>query len=128
MHHGYYPDPDFSDHTAAQILMIEQSLKWGLGLDAEQCLPRGFFSEQVMLDVGCGVGGSSRYIVRNHGGKAVGITLSSVQVAKANELSAAANLTDQLTYTLADALHMPFGDDSFDLSECLDNKSMHVCN
>lgn len=37
-----------------------------------------------MIDVGCGIGGSSRHIVRSKGGKATGISLSPVQVHKAS--------------------------------------------
>lgn len=48
-----------------------------------------------MVDVGCGIGGSSRYISRKFGATAEGITLSSVQAARANELSAQQGLGQQ---------------------------------
>jgi hypothetical protein len=40
-----------------------------------------------MVDVGCGVGGSSRHISRKYGCSAQGITLSPVQAARANAIS-----------------------------------------
>ena len=31
MHHGYYPTPDYKNHTAAQIDMIDRSIDWAYG-------------------------------------------------------------------------------------------------
>lgn len=117
MHHGYYPNSSFHDHRAAQTMMIEQSLKWAFGFPPDQPLPTGFFQGKHMVDVGCGVGGSSRYIIRNYGGSAVGVSLSPFQVKQAKEYSARAHLSDVLDYQVADAMHMPFPDNSFDLSK-----------
>lgn len=41
----------------------------------------------VVLDAGCGIGGSSRFIVENFGVPTVGITISKAQLKKAKELS-----------------------------------------
>lgn len=117
MHHGYYPTPGFRDHKAAQIMMIEESLKWGFGYSREQSLAPGFFKGKRMVDVGCGVGGSSRYIVKKYGGSAVGISLSPFQVERAQNYSALAGLSPALQYQVADAMEMPFPDNSFDLSK-----------
>lgn len=51
-----------------------------------------------MVDVGCGIGGSSRHISRKFSCNAQGITLSPVQAARANELSAAAGLGDKCKF------------------------------
>jgi tocopherol O-methyltransferase len=51
-----------------------------------------------MVDVGCGIGGSSRHIASKFGCSARGITLSPVQAARANELSAAAGLRDTCSF------------------------------
>jgi tocopherol O-methyltransferase len=66
------------------------------------------------VDVGCGIGGSSRYLARKYGASGVGITLSPVQAARAQELSNAQGL-GQCQFQVADALGMPFEDGSFDL-------------
>lgn len=68
-----------------------------------------------MVDVGCGIGGSSRYISKKFNCKATGITLSPVQAARANELSRKAGLGEQCKFQVADALQQPFADGSFDL-------------
>jgi len=111
MHHGYYPTPDFRDHQAAQRLMIDKSLAWGFGSDIMPSM-----EGKKMVDVGCGVGGSSRYIVNKYGGSAEGLSLSPFQVSRANALSAVANLSKSLQYQVADAMNMPFSPNSFDLT------------
>lgn len=68
-----------------------------------------------MVDVGCGVGGSSRYIAKKFSCQAKGITLSPVQAARANELSQKAGLGERCSFQVADALQQPFADNSFDL-------------
>ena len=108
MHHGYYPaGSKRKDHVQAQSDMIDEVLLWARG--GGEAAPRR------VLDVGCGVGGSTRHIARAFGCDGVGITLSPYQAKRANELSAAAGLGDQLSFQVADALEMPFPDESFDL-------------
>jgi hypothetical protein len=51
-----------------------------------------------MVDVGCGIGGSSRHIARKFGCTAKGITLSPVQAARANAISEKAGLGDQCSF------------------------------
>ncbi|XP_062147422.1 gamma-tocopherol methyltransferase, chloroplastic-like isoform X2 [Alnus glutinosa] len=112
MHHGFY-DPDstvsVSDHRAAQIRMIDEALRFaGLSEDPTK------WPESV-VDVGCGIGGSSRYLARKYGAKCQGITLSPVQAQRANALAAAQGLADKVSFQVADALEQPFPDGKFDL-------------
>ncbi|XP_058757650.1 gamma-tocopherol methyltransferase, chloroplastic-like [Vicia villosa] len=112
MHHGFY-DPDstvsVSDHREAQIRMIEQSLKFAsLSEDSAKC-------PKSIVDVGCGIGGSSRYMAKKFGASSVGITLSPVQAERANALAAAQGLADKVSFQVADALEQPFPDGQFDL-------------
>jgi len=111
MHHGYYGPAgrERKDHQQAQVDMVDESLKWAGMQDPGMAPPAH------VLDVGCGIGGSSRHIARKYGGTGVGITLSPVQAARANALSEQQGLGDRLTFQVADALDMPFDDNSFDL-------------
>lgn len=115
MHHGYYPTPDYKDHKAAQIGMIDRSLKWAYGEDFDGAMNR----MKAFIDVGCGVGGSSRHIARTYGNRldvtGVGISLSPYQIQRANQFTEAANLTAALTYKVEDAMNTSFADGSFDL-------------
>jgi tocopherol O-methyltransferase len=54
--------------------MIDRSLAWaGVGQNGEAAPRNG-------VDVGCGIGGSSRHIAKTYGTVMQGITLSPVQV------------------------------------------------
>mmetsp|Transcript_84990 Transcript_84990/g.245775 ORF Transcript_84990/g.245775 Transcript_84990/m.245775 type:complete len:345 (-) Transcript_84990:99-1133(-) len=104
MHHGYYIPEDRTDHQQAQIDLIDEVLKWAGATEAKS-----------MVDVGCGIGGSSRHIARKFGCKAQGVTLSPYQANRGNELAVEQGLADKTSFQVADALDMPFEDNSFDL-------------
>src|SRR4028118_156129 len=76
MHHGYYGSTgkEKKDRRQAQIDLIEELLKWGGVAQAEE-----------ILDVGCGIGGSSLYLAQKFNARAVGITLSPVQASRATQ-------------------------------------------
>lgn len=105
MHHGYYgADGKLQkDRRIAQIDLNEEILRWA---DVQQA--------QTILDVGCGIGGSSLYLAQKYNANVTGITLSPVQASRAKERAASANLSQQTSFLVADALNMPFADASFD--------------
>ena len=104
MHHGYYgaEGRDPKERRQAQIDLIEELLTWANVTQAEN-----------ILDVGCGIGGSSLYLAEKFGATATGITLSPVQANRAIERAQSAKL--KAHFQVANALDMPFADDSFDL-------------
>ena len=111
MHHGYYgPSGNLKkDRRQAQIDLIEELLNWAQVQQAEQ-----------ILDVGCGIGGSSLYLAEKFNAAATGITLSPVQAARATERARSAGMDTtthkpRADFQVADALNMPFADQSFDL-------------
>lgn len=106
MHHGYYgaDGTQKKDRRIAQIDLIEELLNWAGVTHAER-----------ILDVGCGIGGSSLYLAEKFNASANGITLSPVQAARAKERAQAAGLSARADFQVTDALNMPFADDSFDL-------------
>ncbi|MBD2102069.1 methyltransferase domain-containing protein [Leptolyngbya sp. FACHB-261] len=107
MHHGYYaPGEDSArkNRVTAQIDLVEELLRWAQLEQANQA-----------LDVGCGIGGSSRLLAQRYGAQVVGITLSPVQAQRATERSDSIGLTAQTQFQVADALAMPFADGQFDL-------------
>lgn len=114
LHHGYYPSqgPRPASNTAAQIDMIERVLDWA---DVDSS------SVSSVIDVGCGLGGSSRHLSRKYGCRAKGVTLSPFQAERGNQLSASAGLGDKVGLQVADALNMPFPDSSFDLAWSLES-------
>ncbi len=75
IHHGYFISPTDTKEKA-QIRLIELLLE-------RANLPAG----STVLDVGCGIGGTSRYLAKNHGCDVVGLTISGRQVEMARKLS-----------------------------------------
>lgn len=87
MHHGYYIPEDRTDHIQAQVDLIDEVLKWGEVKDAKN-----------VVDVGCGIGGSSRHIARKYNAKSQGITLSPYQANRGNELAKEQGMADQSSF------------------------------
>lgn len=113
MHHGYYGSTgkEKKDRRQAQIDLIEEFLNWA-GVKQVGANPGD--SPQI-LDVGCGIGGSSIYLAQKFEANVVGITLSPVQATRAAERAQEAGLASHVQFQVADALEMPFPDNSFDL-------------
>ncbi|KAL2644900.1 hypothetical protein R1flu_012487 [Riccia fluitans] len=111
MHHGYY-DSESSEnvnHIEAQIRMIDECLKWaGIPEDEEN-------KPATIVDVGCGIGGSSRYLSEKYKANVKGITLSPIQAQRATALTAEQGLSNSVSFLVADALNQPFADGEFDL-------------
>ncbi len=109
MHHGYYGRGGHYkiERRQAQIDLIEELLFWA-GVTLEN-------PPQNIIDVGCGIGGSTLYLVQKFGANATGITLSPVQASRANERARAEELQERVEFQVANALEMPFADNSFDL-------------
>jgi tocopherol O-methyltransferase len=112
MHHGYYgrDGKEKKERRQAQIDLIEEVLKWA---DVQQA--------QHIVDVGCGIGGSSLYLAQKFNANATGITLSPFQAARATERAEAAGLSTKTEFLVANAQNMPFADDSFDLVWALES-------
>jgi tocopherol O-methyltransferase len=105
MHHGYYgaDGKQPKERRQAQIDLIEELLTWANVRHAEH-----------ILDVGCGIGGSTLYLADKFNAQATGITLSPVQAARARERAVSYGSPSAAQFLVADALHMPFADSSFD--------------
>lgn len=111
MHHGYYKDAAMKDHQQAQIDMIDNSIDWAYGADLAS-----IGKPKCMVDVGCGVGGSSRHLSRRFGCSGKGLSLSPYQIQRAAQFTKEQSLDDRLEYMVADAMKMPFAAQSFDLT------------
>lgn len=115
MHHGHYgPAGNHQkNRRQAQIDLNEEVLNWG-----------GVTQANSILDVGCGIGGSTLYLAEKYNASAIGITLSPVQAERATARSQAAGLGPDptrpdkcplATFQVANALETPFEDNQFDL-------------
>ncbi len=105
IHLGHYGSPPRSkDFLEAKADFVHEMVRWG-GLDT---LPAG----TTVLDVGCGIGGSSRILAKDYGFAVTGVTISPQQVKRAQELTAE-GLNAQ--FLVDDAMNLSFADGSFDV-------------
>jgi tocopherol O-methyltransferase len=106
MHHGYYGKAGTykTPRRQAQIELIEELLYWA---KVTRC--------DKILDVGCGIGGSTLYLANKFSANACGITLSPVQASRATARKTEGNYQQNIEFQVADAQAMPFADNSFDL-------------
>jgi sarcosine/dimethylglycine N-methyltransferase len=68
------------------------------------------------LDVGCGLGGSARYLASEHGCHVTGIDLTKEYIEAAGALADLVGLKNRVKFRQSSALSMPFEDNSFDLA------------
>ena len=105
IHLGHYGSPPRrKDFLMAKSDFVHEMVRWG-GLDR---LPAG----TTVLDVGCGIGGSSRNLARDYGFAVTGITISPQQVQRAQQLT-----PEELDvqFRVDDAMALSFPDASFDV-------------
>lgn len=75
----------------------------------------GITSDDKVLDAGCGIGGSSVFLVRALGCSVTGISLSEKQITKANEIAKQQGSGDKLSFKVMDYCNASFDDESFDV-------------
>jgi SAM-dependent methyltransferase len=68
-----------------------------------------------VLDLGCGIGGPSRYLAKTFGCRVTGIDLTPEFCRVAAMLAARTGLADKVEYRQGDALAVPFAEQSFDV-------------
>ena len=105
IHLGHYGSPPKSkDFLAAKHDFVDEMVRWG-GLDK---LP----AKTTLLDVGCGIGGSSRILAKDYNFEVTGVTISPQQVKRAQELTPE---DVDAKFAVDDAMALSFPDASFDV-------------
>jgi MPBQ/MSBQ methyltransferase len=105
IHLGHYGSPPRrKDFLQAKADFVHEMVRWG-GLDR---LPAG----TTVLDVGCGIGGSSRILARDYGFAVTGVTISPNQVQRAQQLTPPGV---PARFQVDDAMALSFPDGSFDV-------------
>ena len=112
MHHGYYGRSGNNkvNRRQAQIDLIEELLAWAGYTDKNSLT-----NPKTIIDVGCGIGGSSLYLAQKFDANVTGITLSPVQANRGTDRAKNAGLEEKVQFQVANALEMPFPDNQFDL-------------
>ena len=121
IHHGFWEDSE--SPAIAKVKLIERlAARAGVTPNAH------------VLDVGCGLGGSSLWLAQNLSCSVLGLNISSVQVALAREAARAKRLDDRVRFKVFDADLLESLDESFDVvwviecSEHLKDKRRFIHN
>jgi tocopherol O-methyltransferase len=102
IHHGFWKNGE--SPRQAQLNLVQE-------LAARARIPRG----ARVLDVGCGLGGSSFWLARHFDCSVLGITISPVQKQIAEKRAFALGLSDRVRFVLKDANQLDFAARSFDV-------------
>ncbi|KPI19082.1 Methyltransferase type 11 [Actinobacteria bacterium OK074] len=111
LHFGYWEDEDDQTPVAEAADRLTDLVSGRVGAAAGKRL----------IDVGCGIGTPALRVASRTGAEVVGITVSGKQVERATKSAEAEGLTGQVRFELADAMHMPFPDGSFDSAYALES-------
>lgn len=71
---------------------------------------------EALLDVGCGIGGSARYLAATRRVRPIGIDLTPEFITTANQLTKLVRLEDKVEFREGNALKLPFSDATFDVA------------
>jgi len=115
IHLGYYSDEERAegykkkDFKQAKYDFIDEMFHWGTQ-------PIDTSNVKTVLDVGCGIGGTSRYLAKKllPNATVTGITISEKQVERATQLAKEQDVPNA-KFELMDALNMEYPDNSFDM-------------
>lgn len=104
IHHGFYENDQYEKPKIAQEKLLKKLVEI-----------LAISPEQQVLDVGCGMGGSSLYLAKHCKAIVSGITLSKKQVEIATQAANQSNLNN-VTFKIEDALSLAsFDDETFDI-------------
>jgi MPBQ/MSBQ methyltransferase len=136
LHAGYYGNPPVKKSLIqAKADFVDAVLDWGilgpnptLKRRLENPTPDSAEGPVLILDVGCGIGGSVRHAAKRWPKTALvtGITISAAQAKRATELAQAQGVRN-VTFMECDALDMSFADNTFDVIWAIESE-MHMPN
>ncbi|MBA2807331.1 methyltransferase domain-containing protein [Streptomyces sp. KM273126] len=74
-----------------------------------------------VIDVGCGLGQPAMRIAQRAGVHVTGVSISRDQIARATKLAEVHGLSDRVEFQHADAMRLPFADNSFDAALAIES-------
>jgi len=105
---------DLSEVTLDDLQPVDEFHIRGDAATRELIELSGFTPDLHILDVGCGIGGSTRRLARDTGCRVTGIDLSEAYIDTAQRLTELLNMQERVKFHAASALELPFEDNSFD--------------
>lgn len=105
---------DLSKVTLGDLQPVDEFHIRGDAATKELIALSGFTSDMHILDVGCGIGGSTRRLAHEAGCRVTGIDLSDEYIDVAERLTQLLNMQERVKFEAASALALPYGDNFFD--------------
>lgn len=102
--------------TVDDLAPVDEFHLRGREATAELAVRTGLAPGTRVIDMGCGIGGSARYLAANFGAEVTGVDLTPEFVSTAEKLSALVGLDDRTTFVEGSATALPVEDGSFDCS------------
>lgn len=118
---------DIGNPTVEMFQLVDQLHGGGLAQTEVLAELAGVAEGMRVLDAGCGIGGSSRYLAHNYGCAVAAIDLTPEYVAAAERLNALCGLDGSIATRQGSVTDLPYADGSFDLVWC-QNVSMNVAD
>lgn len=106
----------FDTATIADLAPVDEFHIGGRPATTELCEQLHMQPGSTVLDVGCGIGGTARFIASTFGCDVTGIDLTPEYIDVATELTTKVGLDNQVRFEVGSALAMPFDDGSFDVA------------
>ncbi|MBO3676495.1 methyltransferase domain-containing protein [Streptomyces sp. NEAU-YJ-81] len=111
LHIGFWDDPESDTPYEEAAVRFTDVVIERLKVDANA----------HVLDLGCGVGGPGLQIVERTGARVTGISISEEQIKAANKNAADAGFADRAVFRHANAMRLPFEDETFDAVMALES-------
>ena len=118
---------DIENPTVEMFQLVDQLHGGGLAQTEVLCDLAGVADGMRVLDAGCGIGGSSRYLAHVHGCTVAAIDVTPEYVCAAERLNELCGLDGAIATRQASVTDLPYPDSSFDLVWC-QNVSMNVAD
>lgn len=106
---------DLDRLTLQDLAPVDEFHIRGRAATLELARAAGLGASQHVLDVGSGVGGTSRCLAKEFGCRVTGIDLTDEYCRAAAMLTGKVGLSDRVDYRQGDATHLPFDDGVFDV-------------
>jgi SAM-dependent methyltransferase len=100
--------------TPEQLAPVDEFHIGGRAATIHAVTKMGLEPQDHVLDVGCGIGGATRYLASTVGCRVTGIDLTPGYIAAAEDLARRTGLANRISYRVGSGLAMPFEDGAFD--------------